>query len=103
MTGAHEHWRTILRGRFDESRTFFATLRPRGLLGRTEEGLRELPLGELAGSRVLAVCAVAMPERFYETIRECEGTIVETLEFPTITPTAKGTGARSTATGTRST
>ena len=82
VTGAHQHWRKMLQGRFDESRVFYASLRPRGLLGRTEDGVRVLPLGELAGSRVLAVCAVAMPERFYEAIRECEGTIVETLEFP---------------------
>ena len=82
VTGAHQRWRTMLQGRFDESRIFFASLSPRGLLGRTEDGLKELSLGELAGSRVLAVCAVAMPERFYEAIRECEATIIETLEFP---------------------
>ena len=82
VTGAHQRWRTMLQGRFDESRIFFASLSPRGLLGRTEDGLKELPLGELAGSRVLAVCAVAMPERFYDAIRECEATIIETLEFP---------------------
>ncbi len=82
VTGAHERWRTILGSRFDESRIFFASLRPRGLFGRTEDGPKELSLGELGGSRVLAVCAVAMPERFYDAIRECEGTIVETLEFP---------------------
>ncbi len=82
VTGAHDRWRMILRGRFDESRIFFASLAPRGLLGRTEGGMSVLPLGKLAGSKVLAVCAVAMPERFYEAVRECEGIIVETLEFP---------------------
>lgn len=81
VTGAHDRWRGILQGRFDSARVFFASLEPRGILHRTEHGLEELPLGELAGTRVLAVSAVAKPERFYAMLREYEANIVETLEF----------------------
>ncbi len=82
VTGARDRWRAILQQRFDDSRVFHACLRPRGLLGRTEEGLKESSLAALAGSRVLAVAGVARPEGFYEMIRECEGIIGDTLEFP---------------------
>lgn len=82
VTGAHDRWRAVLEGRFDDSRVFFAAVEPRGLLGRTEDGLREFPLGDLTGIRVLAVSGVAKPERFYDMVRQCEATIVETLEFP---------------------
>lgn len=82
VTGAHDRWRRMLQDRFDSSRIFFAVLEPRRLLHQTEHGPRELPLGDLGGTRVLAVSAVAKPERFYEMLRECEATIVETLEFP---------------------
>ena len=82
VTGAHDRWRAILRDRFDASRTFFAAIEPRCLLGRAGRGLKEFPLADLAGARVLAVSGVAKPERFYDMIRECEATVVETLEFP---------------------
>ena len=82
VTGAHDQWRGILQGRFDSSKIFFASLEPRALLGRTDHGPKELPLGDLGGTRVLAVSAVAKPERFYDMLRECEAIIVETLEFP---------------------
>jgi len=81
VTGAHDRWRGILQGHFDGARVFFASLEPRGILHRTEHGLEELPLGELAGTRILAVSAVAKPERFYAMLREYEANIVETLEF----------------------
>lgn len=82
VTGSHDRWREVLRGRFDESRIYFASFEPRSLVGRTDEGLKEFPLGELTGSRVLAVSAVAGPEPFYDMIRQCEASIAETVEFP---------------------
>ncbi len=82
ITGAHDRWRSILRDRFDASRTFFAAIEPRALLSRAGHGLKEFPLADLAGVRVLAVSGVAKPERFYDMIRECEATVVETLEYP---------------------
>ena len=82
VTGAHDRWRGILQGRFDSSKIFFASLEPRALLGRTDQGPKELSLGDLGGTRVLAVSAVAKPKRFYDMLRECEAIIVETLEFP---------------------
>ena len=82
VTDAHDRWREILEGRFDSSRVFFASLEPRTLLRRTDRGLGELPLGDLTGTRVLAVSAIAKPEGFYDLLRECGATILETLDFP---------------------
>lgn len=82
VTDAHDRWRETLQGRFDSSRVFFASLEPRALLRRTDRGLEEFSLGDLTGTRVLAVSAIARPERFYDTLRECGATIVETLDFP---------------------
>ena len=81
VTGAHDRWRTLLHGRCDGARVFYASLEPRAVLTRTDEGLTERTLGALAGARVLAVSAVADPGSFYAMIRDCEATIVETLEF----------------------
>ena len=81
VTGAHDRWRTLLRGRCDGARVFYASLEPRAVLTRTDEGLTELTLGTLAGTRVLVVSAVADPGSFYAMVRDCEATIVDTLEF----------------------
>ncbi len=81
VTGAHDRWRTLLRGRCDGARVFYASLEPRAVLTRTDDGLTELTLGTLAGARVLAVSAVANPGSFYAMVRDCEATIVDTLEF----------------------
>jgi tetraacyldisaccharide 4'-kinase len=43
---------------------------------------RELPLGRLAGQRVLVVSGVADRESFYRTVREWEAQPVDFLEFP---------------------
>ncbi len=82
VTDAHDRWRGILQGRFDSSRIFFASLEPRSLLCRMDRGLGKLPLSDLTGTRVLAVSAIARPERFYDLLRECGATLVETLDFP---------------------
>ena len=82
VTDAHDRWRETLRGRFDSSRIFFASPEPRALLRRTDHGLGEFPMGDLTGTRVLAVSAIARPERFHNTLRECGATIIETLDFP---------------------
>ena len=82
VTGAHEHWRSWLERRFDRSRVFFGTRTPRAVLARTDQGHQELTLGALAGTPVLAVTAIADPGPFYAMLRECEATIVETMEYP---------------------
>ncbi len=82
VTGAHEHWRRWLERRFDRSRVFFGNRAPRAVLVRTDQGHQELTLGALAGTPVLAVAAIADPAPFYAMLRECEATIVETMEYP---------------------
>ena len=90
VTGAHDRWRSRLHGRCDLSRVFFASLRPAGVLARTDHGLEELSLGVLTGAGVLAVSAVAKPEPFHEMILECGANIVDTLEFPDHHPYGEG-------------
>lgn len=41
----------------------------------------ERPLVTLAGKRVIAVAAIARPERFYETLRQFDAEIVEVFEY----------------------
>jgi tetraacyldisaccharide 4'-kinase len=61
---------------------FAAALTARELV-RSEDGeLRPAPLGDLVGRRVVAVCAVAQPHSFYESLGELETRSVEVLEFP---------------------
>lgn len=43
---------------------------------------RKVPLGSLAGRRVVAVAGVAKPESFYEALRSWEATIEDVFEFP---------------------
>ena len=90
VTGAHDRWRSLLRGRCDASKVFFASLRPVGVLARTDHGLEELSLGVLAGVGVLAVSAVAKPQPFHEMIQECGANIVDMLEFPDHHPYGEG-------------
>ena len=90
VTGAHDRWRSLLRGRCDASKVFFASLRPAGVLARTDHGLEELSLGVLAGVGVLAVSAVAKPQPFHEMIQECGANIVNMLEFPDHHPYGEG-------------
>ena len=82
VTGAHDRWRELLRGRWDDARVFYAFLEPRAVMARTEGRVSETTLGTLAGTGVLAVSAVANPGPFYEMVRDCGATIVDTLEYP---------------------
>lgn len=82
VTAAHERWRAYLKGRYDNGRIFYGSLKPRAVLVRTEGRLTELTLGSLAGARVLAVSAIANADSFYSMLRESDATIVDTLEFP---------------------
>jgi tetraacyldisaccharide 4'-kinase len=43
---------------------------------------REIPLGRLAGRRVVAVVGVAKPDSFYDLLRGWEATIEDVFEFP---------------------
>ena len=82
VTAAHDRWRAYLKDRFDNRKIFYGSLKPRAVLTRMEGGLTELTLGSLAGTRVLAVSAIANSDSFYRMIRESDATIVDTLEFP---------------------
>ena len=82
VTGAHERWRALLQGRCDSARVFYASLEPRAVLTRTDGELTELTLGALAGTRILAVSAVANPDPFYGMLRDCDARIVDALEYP---------------------
>ena len=90
VTGAHDRWRELLRGRCDASRVFFASLRPAGVLARTDRGLEERSLRVLAGVGVMAVSAVAKPDPFHEMLQECGANILDTLVFPDHHPYGEG-------------
>ncbi len=42
----------------------------------------ELPVNTLAGRQIAAVCGIAQPAAFYDTVRQWEGQIEEIFEYP---------------------
>jgi tetraacyldisaccharide 4'-kinase len=81
ITGAFQPWQKLLHA--NGSRPYFeATLEPQALIGFESERWKEYPLTLLYRSKIVAVAGIARPEKFYQTIHEWDGDIVETLEFP---------------------
>jgi len=62
--------------------SYAAALRPVCLVGFNSHELREYPLTMLYRSKVLTVTGVADPSGLYRLIYDCDGEIVNTLEFP---------------------
>jgi len=82
ITGARERWSVFLDRQAPGARWFFGTLEPRCLLAWRGGEWVELPVNLLSQARVLAVCAIAQPERFYGMLRENKAQVVGMLEFP---------------------
>lgn len=82
VTAARQQWARILPRTVTSPKVFHGSLQPASLLLREERGWEELPLTALSGSKVVAVCGVAKAEPFYRMIRDWEGQIVDTMEFP---------------------
>ena len=61
---------------------FRVTLRARTLVESDGGQWRELPIGQLSGRRVAAVCGIADPTSFYTTVRQWEAEISEIFEYP---------------------
>jgi tetraacyldisaccharide 4'-kinase len=81
VTGSLDQWQPVLRGAAGES-WFPASLQALALIGLESNRWKEYPLNLLYGSRILAVSGVANPAGLYRIIRDWEGEIVDTVEFP---------------------
>lgn len=55
---------------------------PAALVEAVQGQWRERPVSLLAGQRVVVVSGIARPDRFYELVRQWEGTIAEVFEYP---------------------
>jgi tetraacyldisaccharide 4'-kinase len=81
LTGAQANWKQLV----DSASTgacFTASLEPVALVGFESKVWKEYPLSLLYRSRILAVTGIGNPDGFYRMIRDCEGEIVDILEFP---------------------
>jgi tetraacyldisaccharide 4'-kinase len=81
ITGASERWQGLLQAD-GACRCFQGTLQPQGLIGFEFDRWKEYPLTLLYRSKILAVAGIARPAKFFETIHEWDGDIVEAMEFP---------------------
>lgn len=81
LTDAHEKWKAFLRPELSQS-CYSGSLNAASLIGFQSNQWHERPLSLLHRSRILAVSGIANPVGFYETIREWDGEVVDTLEFP---------------------
>jgi tetraacyldisaccharide 4'-kinase len=81
ITGAFERWQGWIQANGVRP-CFQGTLQPQALIGLDSEQWKEYPVTLLYRSKILAVAGIARPAKFYETIHEWDGDIVETLEFP---------------------
>ena len=82
ITGSKDHWKDVLTHPRGTSDSFLGSIEPKALLAREGDQWKEFSLGLLGHTRVLAICAIANPSAFYRMIRDWEGEIVETMEFP---------------------
>jgi tetraacyldisaccharide 4'-kinase len=62
--------------------TFRMQLEAVALVESIERRWRERPISQLAAARIVAVAAVARPERFYAMLRRWEAVIAEVFEYP---------------------
>jgi tetraacyldisaccharide 4'-kinase len=80
ITGAQENWDHLL-SRDGTQSSFRGSLQPIALVGFELQYSKEYPLNLLAGSKIVAVTAIANPEPFYRIVHEWEGEIREVFEF----------------------
>jgi tetraacyldisaccharide 4'-kinase len=80
-TAASGQWRRIVPKKM-RSASYAAQLRPVSLVGFNSHKLKEHSLSLLYRSKILTVTGVADPKGLYQLIHECDGEIVNTLEFP---------------------
>jgi tetraacyldisaccharide 4'-kinase len=81
LTEAREKWKSFLQARLSQS-CYSGSLKAAALIGFQSNQWKEHPLSLLYRRRILAVSGIANPAGFYGTIREWEGEVVDTLEFP---------------------
>jgi tetraacyldisaccharide 4'-kinase len=81
ITGACESWQGLVQANGDAP-CFHGSLQPQALVGFESDQWKEYPLTLLYRSKILAVAGIAKPAKFYQTIHEWDGDIVDTLEYP---------------------
>jgi tetraacyldisaccharide 4'-kinase len=81
VTGAAQEWEPLTKS-FQENACFNAELSPVALVGYQENQWKEYPLSLLHRNKIVAVAAIAHPERFYRLLHDFECDIVDILEFP---------------------
>lgn len=81
VTGAQEKWQAFLRS-YSKDDIFFGALRAKDLMTLENNQWKEHPLSILDRKKIVTVSAICSTHSFYEIIREWEGEIVQTLEFP---------------------
>ena len=80
-TGAGGQWKKAIPPDLSAA-CYIAALRPVSLVGFNSHDLKEFPLTLLYRSKILTVTGVADPRGLYRLIYDCDGEIVNTLEFP---------------------
>ena len=81
LTDAQEKWKSVLQAQSPQS-CYFGSLKAAALIGFESNHWKERPLNLLYRSRILTVSGIANAAGFYSIIREWEGEVVDTLEFP---------------------
>jgi len=81
ITGARERWEFLL-SPYPKESVFFGALQANGLFTLEGNQWKKHPLSLLDRRKILTVSAISSPSSFYGMIREWEGEIVDTLEFP---------------------
>ena len=80
-TAANSTWKNAISTNLSAV-CYAAALRPVSLVGFNSHRLKEYPLTLLYRSKILTVTGVADPTGLYRLIYDCDGEIVNTLEFP---------------------
>jgi tetraacyldisaccharide 4'-kinase len=81
VTGAREKWQRVIPKDANRS-SYHGSLQPFALVGFELQYSKEYPLSLLAGSKIVAVTAIANPEPFYHMVYEWDGEIRDIFEFP---------------------
>ena len=81
ITGSSEQWQRLIPTNGGRP-SFQGALEPQALIGFDSNRWKEYPITHLYRSKILAVAGIASPGKFYRSIHEFDGEIVETLEFP---------------------
>lgn len=80
-TAAGSEWKNVIPENL-RAASFAAALRPLSLVGFNSHQLKEYPLTLLYRSKILTVTGIADPKGLYRLVYDCDGEIVNTLEFP---------------------